>query len=95
MSTALATIPEREDTPAVTKAFYREYQALMVAARKAAADLAEYEQQTFTRATPLARRRAQEIRQSREALTGAMTNADREMKAEFDRYSVRQAVAAR
>jgi hypothetical protein len=81
--------------PAITKAFVSAFQALGREARQAASDLYEYERVTDARATPLSRRRCQELQERRDALLEALVAAERAMQDEFDKFSVRQAVAVR
>jgi hypothetical protein len=86
---------ERDDRPVVTKAFMAEFQELAALVRGCVSDLTELEQQCFNRGTPLSRRRAHEVTCRRDEMIERLAAAERELKAEFDRYAVRQQVSTR
>jgi hypothetical protein len=89
MSTDLVPVTgaERDDHEQmiVTKEFLAAFQELTQHVRSTTGDLNELESLCFGRGTPLSRRRAHEVGQTRCAVLESLTAAERALKKEYDR----------
>lgn len=81
----------------LTKEFVAAYQEITAAARRAISELAEIERATFNRGDGgvMASKRAEELRNLHTELAEAVSAGDRLLKAQFDAYHVRRAVATK